>query len=102
MDGMTPLEIIIAAIVLAVVGFGGLWLPRRVAAHLLTIGVAAWFVVGLIHLTYWLRGPQGPTVAILGGVLAEIGALGGAAGVPGLWGSRGRSSRREGDRGPEA
>ncbi len=82
---MTLPEIILAAIVLLIVGFGGLWLPRRVAAHLLTIGVAGWFVVGLIHLAYWLRGDQGPPVAILSGVLAGIGALGATAGVPGVY-----------------
>ena len=46
MDGMDALEIILAAIVLLIAGFAGLWLPRRLAAHLLTIGVAAWLVVG--------------------------------------------------------
>ena len=62
------------------------------------IGVAPWFVVGLIHLTYWLRGAQGPAVAILGSVPAGIGALGCTAGVPGLWRSRRHSSRRESER----
>ncbi len=41
MGGMTLLGIILAAIVLLIAGFGGLWLPRRMAAHLLTIGVAS-------------------------------------------------------------
>lgn len=93
---MDVLEIILAAIVLLIAGFAGLWLPRRVAAHFVTIGITAWLVVGLIHVAYWLRGDQGRDVPILGGVLAGIGALGCPAAVPGLYRSR-RSPRHEGD-----